>query len=272
MGRSLGLMCGAGVLPARMAAEARRQGWRVVAFRFGEAPGLDAVADVIVPSRITEVGPVLAAVQAEGLSAALFCGKFWLGDLLKTTRGDAAGEAITAQAGTLADHGLTQVVVGTLGALGVEVLDQREFVGDWLGAAGVLSTRPPTEAEWSDVRGGLALARRSAEAGIGQTVVLKRGVVVAVEAVEGTTAAIRRGGELAGPGAVVVKAVAAGNDYRFDTPTIGVETVETAAAVGVSAIAVEAGRVLLLDRAATVAAADRAALALVSVDDADVAG
>ena len=264
-------MCGAGVLPARMAAEARRQGWRVVAFAFGDAPGVQAVADVTVPSRITEVGPVLAAVQAEGISAALFCGKFWLGDVLRTTRGDAAGQAITAQAGTLADNSLTQVVVTTLGALGVQVLDQRAFVGDWIGGAGVLSSRAPTDGEWSDVRRGLTLARRSADAGIGQTIVLKRGVVVAVEAVVGTTAAIRRGGQLAGPGAVVVKAVAAANDYRFDTPAIGVETVETAAAVGISTIALDAGRVLLLDRAATVAAAERAALALVSVDDAELA-
>jgi DUF1009 family protein len=263
-------MCGAGVLPARMAAEARRQGWRVVAFRFDEAPDLATAADVTIPSRLAEIGPVLAAVQAEGVSAALFCGKFWLGDLLKTGPGDAAGEAITAQAGTLADRRLTEVVVGTLGALGVEVLDQRRFVGDWIGDAGVLSARGPSDAEWSDVRRGLSLARHAAEAGIGQTIVLKRGIVAAVEAVEGTTAAIRRGGELAGAGAVVVKAVASANDYRFDTPAVGVETIEAAAAVGVSTIAVEAGRVLLLDRAATVAAADRAALALVSVGDADV--
>jgi DUF1009 family protein len=260
-------MSGAGVLPARMAAEARRQGWRVIAFVFGDAPGLDASAHVTIPSRVTEIGPVLEAVQRERVSAALFSGKFWLGDVLKTERGDAAGEAIAARAGSLVDGSLAQAVVGTLAALGVEVLDQRRFVGDWLGAPGVLSARQPTDVEWTDVRRGLTLARQCAEAGIGQTVVIKRGVVAAVEAVEGTTAAIRRGGDLAGAGAVVVKAVASANDYRFDTPTIGVETVEAAAAHRIAVVALEAHRVLLLDRAATVAAADRANIALVSIVD-----
>jgi UDP-2,3-diacylglucosamine hydrolase len=259
-------MCGAGVLPARMAAEARRQDWRVVAFTFADAPGLDASVDRAIPSRFAEIGPVLDAIRRESISAALFSGKFWLSDVLKTARGDAAGEAIAARAGSLTGGGLAQAVVATLGALGVEVLDQRAFVGDWLGEPGVLASRAPRDVEWSDIRRGLVLARRSAEAGVGQTVVIKRGVVTAIEAVEGTTAAIRRGGELAGPGAVAVKAVALDNDYRFDAPTIGVDTIDAAAASGVGVIAVEARRVLIVDRAATIAAADRARIALVSID------
>jgi len=265
-------MCGAGVLPARMAAEARRQGWRVVAFVFGDAPGVDAAADVTIPSRLTEIGPVFAALQQESITAALFSGKFWLSDILRTERGDATGEAIVERAGSVAETNLTAAVVAALGGLGVEVLDQRAFVGDWLGGAGVLSARTPTDGEWADVRRALGMARTCAEARIGQTVVVKRGVVVAVEAAEGTTAAIRRGGELAGGGAVAVKVVARDNDYRFDTPTIGVETIEAAATSGVAVLAVEANRVLVLDRDAAVAAADRAGLALVSVDDGDHAG
>jgi hypothetical protein len=272
VGRALGLMCGAGVLPARMAGEARRQGWRVVAFAFGDAPGLEAYADLTIPSRLTELGPVFAALQREAVAAALFSGKFWLGDVLKTARGDAAGEAIVAQAGALTDGSLSAAVVGTFGALGIEVLDQRGFVGDWLTPRAVLGARRPTDAEWADVRRGLGVARSCADAAIGQTVVIKRGVVAAVEALEGTTATIRRGGELAGPGAVVVKAVARVHDYRFDTPTVGVETIAAAAAGGIAVVAVEAGRVLVMDRDATVAAADRAGVTLAAVDDGDLPG
>jgi hypothetical protein len=173
----------------------------------------------------------------------------------------------------LTDGGLATAVVGTLGALGIEVLDQRPFVGDWLASEPrVLGARRPTEGERGDVRRGLAIARSCAAAGIGQTVVIKRGVVAAVEAIEGTTAAIRRGGQLAGAGAVAVKAVAPENDYRFDVPALGVETVEAAAASGVVVVAVEAGRVLVMDPGATVAAADRAGVALVTVGDGDVPG
>jgi DUF1009 family protein len=273
VGRALGLMCGAGVLPARMAAEAKRQGWRVVAFTFGEASALEAQIDLTVPSRLTEIGPVLATLQREGIKAALFSGKFWLGDVLKASDGDAAGLAITERAGALTDTGLATAVVGTLDALGIEVLDQRGFVGDWLSAdTGVLGARRPTEIEWRDVRHGLVIARSCAAAGIGQLVIVKRGVVASVEALEGTTAAILRGGRLAGSGAVAVKAVARDNDYRFDTPTVGVETIEAAAAAGVGVVAVEAGRVLVIDRAATIAAADGAGVAVVTVGDGDAPG
>jgi UDP-2,3-diacylglucosamine hydrolase len=265
--RSLGLMCGAGVLPARMAAAARRQGWRVVAFTFAEAPGVATHADVMIPSRFTETGPVLTAIRQHGISAALFSGTFWLGEVLRAETGDGTSLAITREAGTLAGTGLAAAVVSVLGGLGVDVLDPRAFVGDWLGGRGCWTARSPSDVEWADVRLGFGLARSCADSGIGQTVVVKRGVVVAVEAAEGTTAAIRRGGEVGGAGAVVVKAVATGHDYRFDTPVIGSETIGAAAASGVTVVAVEANRVLLVDRDTVLRLADASGIAIVGVDD-----
>lgn len=262
-------MCGAGVLPARMAAEARRQGWRVIAFAFGDATGVAGHAARTIPSRITDVGAVLAGLRREGVSAALFCGKFWMRDVLTAGEPDASAAGIAARARSLADADLARVVLATLGEMGITVLDQRAFIGDWLAGSGCWSAREPTPEESEDVRRGIAVVRRLAESRIGQTVVLKRGVPTAVEAIEGTTEAIRRGTALAGPGAVVVKGVAPDHDYRFDTPTIGPETLEAAAAGGASVVAVEAGRVLILEKDVTVRIADRASIALVSVDAAD---
>jgi len=259
-------MCGAGVLPARMAEEAHRQGWRVVAFTFPGAGDLAALADTIVPTTIEAMGPVLEALVREKVSAVAFSGKFWMGDLLAAGPPDAAHARMAARAGALLDGNMTEVIAGTLAGLGIELLDQRAFLGDWLGAARTWSARAPSEAEWSDIRRGFAVARRMAEASVGQTVVVRRGAVSAVEAIEGTTEAIRRGTALSGPGAVVVKAVAPGHDFRFDTPAIGAETLEAAAAGGASALAIEAGRVLILDRETTVRRADAAGLALVSAD------
>jgi DUF1009 family protein len=268
--RALGLMCGAGVLPARMAEAARRQGWRVVAFLFHQSPGVVPWAERVVPASLTELGAVLTRLQHEGVSAALFSGKFWMADILRAdaTAADAVSQEVDRRAGSRVDAHLAATVIATLGALGVEVLDQRPFVGDWLAAAGCWTARSPTEAEWQDVRRGVAMARLVSEAGIGQSVVIRHGAVTAVEAVEGTTDAIRRGGRLAGPGAAVVKAVARSHDYRFDTPAIGPETIQAAAEANVAVVAVEAGRVLVVERAATIAAADRARLALVGVEDA----
>jgi len=264
--RSLGLICGAGVLPARMAGEARRQGWRVVAFTFGEVPGVSAHAERTIPSRLNEVGVVLAALEHERIGAVLFSGKFWIQDFLRGNRPDTALAEITAEAGAMVDTNLVQAVVATLGQLDITLLDQRPFLGDWLGGNGCWSARAPTDAEWADVRRGLAVARLVADAGVGQTVVVKRGAVAAVEAIEGTTDTIRRGITVAGVGAVVVKAAARDHDYRFDMPTIGPETIEIATAGGATVVAVEAERVLVLDKEACLRIANGAGMALVGVE------
>jgi hypothetical protein len=267
--RSLGLMCGAGPLPRRMAAEARRQEWRVVAFEFPGAPDLGAAADAVVPSRIDAMAPVIEALVREKVSGMLFSGKFWMGDLLEARAPDAALARMTASAGALVDGNITQAIVGTLTGLGIELLDQRPFLGDWLGTARTLSARAPSELEWSDIRRGFAVARLNADASVGQTVVVKRGAVSAVEAIEGTTEAVRRGTGLAGAGAVVVKAVARAHDFRFDTPAIGPDTLAAAVAGGATAIAIEAGRVFVLEREATIQRADAAGIALVSAEAGD---
>lgn len=259
-------MCGAGGLPARMAAEARRQGWRIVAFAFDGVPVELPHAARIVPSRITALGPVVAELKAEAASAILLSGKFRHAAVL-ADRPDATVAQIAERAGSLVDRQLLEAIVAMLADLGIAVLDQRPFLGDWLAPEGSWSSRQPSEAEWRDIRGGFAIARTMARAQIGQAVVIKQGAVLAVEAVEGTTEAIRRGSALGGPGTVVVKAVATDHDYRFDTPTIGLETLGAAAAGGVAAIAVEAGRVLIVDREAVARRADANGIALVSVAD-----
>jgi len=259
-------MCGAGVLPARMAGEARQQGWRVVAFTFPGAGELAAVADTVVPTRIEAMGPVVEALLREGVSAVAFSGKFWMGDLLTAGPPDAVHARMASHAGALLDGNITGAIEATLTGLGIALLDQRQFLGDWLGAARTWSAREPTEAEWSDIRRGVEVARVMAQASVGQTVVVRRGAVGAVEAIEGTTEAIRRGTALSGPGAVIVKGVAPGHDFRFDVPGIGPDTLEAAATGGASALAIQAGSVLILEREETIRRADKAGMALVSVN------
>jgi DUF1009 family protein len=263
--RPLALMCGAGPLPAHLAREAVRKGFRVVAFVFGDAPGVGQIASRTVVSSLADLHAVVAELRAEGVSAALFSGKFWKQDLLSTTD-TARTEILAHTGGALTDAGLGEAVVSALAALGIEVLDQLLFLGDWLAQPGRLGRVGLGPAQEPDVERGFAIARRLAELGIGQTVVLKHGMVAAVEAAEGTTEAIRRGLQHAGPGAVVVKAVARDNDYRFDVPSIGPDTLDAMVAGGASALAIEAGRVAVLDLPRTVALADQAGVALVGVD------
>ena len=258
-------MCGAGTLPARMAAEAQRQGWRVVAFAFGDASGPATYAERVIPSRLAEFGTVLQTLREESVEAVLLTGKFWVQDVLGAGPVDATVVSMAARAGALTDVRMLDVLVKTLEDMDITLLDQRQFLGDGLATAGCWSARRPTEAERRDVERGLRLARHAAAAGIGQTVVLHRGAVAAVEALEGTTEAIRRGAALAGPGVVIVKTVAADHYYRFDTPVIGPESLEAAAAGRASAVAVEAGRVLIVDQEASVRRADAAGIAFLGV-------
>lgn len=270
MERTLAVMCGAGALPALVAARARAEGWRVVAFTFDGASDLTVHAERLIPSRLREFGPILSGLKDEGVTAAVLVGQFAMTDVLKTRAAAADEAALSLQdrAGSRIDSRLVEGIIALFAGVGVEVLDQRRFLGDLVPAAGCWSRREPTTSEWSEIRRGLSLARAIADASIGQTVVLRYGAVAAVEAVEGTTEAIRRGTALVGAGAVIVKATARTHDYRFDTPTIGPETVSTAAAGGAAVLAVEAGRVAILDHDAAVRAADAAGLSLLSVDDA----
>lgn len=265
MERRLAVMAGAGVLPGRAAAEAVRQGWRVVALAFDQAAGLDVHAERVVPSTITDIQGVLRTLADERVQAAVFVGKFWkqrvfdqLGDA------DQAGRDL-ARAG-LSDDALAGMVLGTLTPMGIEVLDQRPFLSPWMMRPGTLTSREPSPAEWEEIRAGFALARRLAEHGIGQTVVRSRGVTLAVEAAEGTDETIRRGARLAGQGAVVVKAVAREHDFRFDIPTVGPATLAAMAEWGATALAVDGDKVLLVDRELAVRAADHAGIAVVALD------
>ncbi len=147
----------------------------------------------------------------------------------------------------------------------IEILDPRPFFGDWISGGGSIGRRAPTEEEDRDIERGLEVARRLAAVGVGQTVVVRLGLCLAVEASEGTTETVRRGLALAGPGAVVVKAVFPEHDYRFDVPLVGPETLHAMEAGRAGALAIEAGRVLILERDRVIEIADRAKIAIVSV-------
>ena len=152
-----------------------------------------------------------------------------------------------------------------LASEGITLLDSSTFLRANLCPAGVLTRRAPSAAEQNDIPIGFRAARQLASLDIGQTVIVKGRVIIAVEALEGTDAAIRRAHALAGDGLVAVKAASPTQDRRFDLPVIGAETIATLAAAGVSCLAVEADTTLLLDRDALIAAADAARLALVGV-------
>jgi DUF1009 family protein len=144
-------------------------------------------------------------------------------------------------------------------------MDSSTFLKDSLCPAGILTNRRPTSNEARDIRLGAEAAHALAALDVGQTVVVKAGVIVAVEALEGTDAAIRRAHSLAGAGCVVVKTGARNQDRRFDLPVIGAATIATLREAEIACLALEARTTLLLDRAAIVQAANTAGISIVGL-------
>jgi hypothetical protein len=265
MGDVLGLVGGGGALPGLMAREARRAGWRVVGFALDAAESLAPHVDRVVPCRLGQVAPVLDALGREGIRHVVLTGRVRKDGVFHGMALDTMAERLLGRARDWTDEGLLRTALQALDALGIQVLDQRRFLGPWLAPVGLLAGPAPAPPVRADIDRGLAIARDVAGRGIGQTVVVRNGAVASVEAMEGTDEAIRRGLVLAGPGAVVVKASAPDHDYRFDVPAVGRETLSGCAAGGAAALAVEAGRVLLLDRERLEADAGRAGISVVGV-------
>ncbi len=148
---------------------------------------------------------------------------------------------------------------------GVSIMDSRLILKDALAARGVMTNRIPTEEEWKDLRFGYKIAKGIGKLDIGQTVVVKQGVVLAVEAMEGTDRAIRRAGELGRDNAVVVKTAKPNQDLRFDLPCVGPQTIESLKAISSHVLGVESGKTVLLFKGKVMEAANRENISIVGL-------
>jgi DUF1009 family protein len=155
-------------------------------------------------------------------------------------------------------------IAGELSKVDVDLLPATTFLEASLAPAGLIAGPKLSRREEEDVDLGWKLAKEIARLDIGQTVIVKNGTIVAVEALEGTNDAIKRGGALARKGAVMVKVAKPNQDMRFDVPVIGVETIRIAADARLRVIAIEAGKTLLLERDAILDLAERAKISVVA--------
>lgn len=157
-------------------------------------------------------------------------------------------------------------VVQTFEDYGITVLDSSMFIQDCIPQPGLLTTnRPPTEREQKDIAFGYPLAQEIARLDIGQTIVVRDQVIIAVEGIDGTDATIRRGGLLIGPGTVVVKSSRPAQDLRYDIPTIGIDTIRVMIEAGATALAVTGGKSLFFDREEALALAEQNNIALIAL-------
>lgn len=276
---TLGLLAGMGRLPAAIAASARRQGRRVAAVALRELAdeGLAAEVDAITWAHLGEFGGMLEWLRAEGAGEVVLGGKVpkaFLWERPEAVRPDAVALAALAKLGDRKDDSMMGMVVQVLEGEGLRVGSQLALAADLLAPVGALGRHVPSPEQQRDVAFAWPIAKALGSLDVGQSVVVQGRAVLALEAVEGTDAAIERGCGLADSrsGVVVVKVAKPAQDPRFDVPTIGLATLRNLAKGGGGVLAVEAGQTLVLEREALVAEADSHGIPVLGVDSSTLEG
>jgi hypothetical protein len=266
-GEWIGLIAGNGRFPLVFAENARRLGYRVSAVAFvGETDaGLKEAVDRIHWVGLGQLAKLIKAFKQDGVTQAVMLGGIKKTHLFANIRPDFRALSLLRRLNVRKDDMILRALAAELEDEGIMIRDSTFGLEGLLMEEGTLGRRAPTKSEWRDIEFGWEMAQAIGSLDIGQCVVVKDRVVVAVEAVEGTDEAIRRGGILARGGAVVVKRFKPQQDHRFDLPAIGPGTIEVMVQSGAVVLAVEAGRALFLDRPEAIATADKAKIAVVGL-------
>jgi len=247
----LGLISGNGAYPFTMAAAARRAGvgrLAAAAFENETRPELAQEVDEIEWMRVGHLGRLIKFFRRHGVTRAVMVGQIAPKNLFDL-RPDFRTLVMLARLKERNAESLFGGIAKELEKDGITLLPATIFLEEDMAVAGHIAGPVRKPKEMADIEFGLKIARETSRLDIGQTVVVRRGTVLAVEAFEGTNECIKRGGALGKGMATVVKVSKPGQDMRFDVPVVGKETIETAAGAGIRIIAVEAGKTLLLEKA-----------------------
>ena len=264
----LALIAGSSQMPSIVAREAQARGHRVTALAIRGITD-EAVAEVADEVRWMEWGDVSAFLKvvselsAAGIHQAVMAGKVEQKRIYDSGGGKGLRALLSALPIRHTDA-LIKTAANVLASHGIELLNCSDFLSDYLAPKGSLCERPPDEREEADIKHGWEIAKALGGLDIGQTVVVKERAVVALEAMEGTDDCIRRAGELAGPGTVVVKVAKPKQDLRFDLPVIGHGTIASMIAAGASALAIQSGSTVIFDGERIRVDADAAKIAILA--------
>lgn len=265
--KKIGIVSGKGELPCLLAMEARRQGYYVVMIALDPIAGpMNGCADEVKRINVGRLGEIIKTLKASGIQEAIMAGKvskslIYQGKITPDMR--AIKLLFTLK--DRKDDTILQAITDEIESEGIRMMRTTDFAGDMLMPAGLLTQRRTTTAEDKDIAFGLGIAKEIGRVDIGQTVVVKGRAVMAVEAIEGTDEAIRRGGRLAGDGAVVVKVSKPQQDMRYDVPVVGLDTLRVMIEVRASVLAIEAGKALIIQRQEMISTANEAGISIMGV-------
>ncbi len=251
----IGLIAGNGTFPVLFAREARRRGYSVVAVAHRDEtdPALEPEVDELVWVRVGQLGKMLRTFERAGVTRAAMAGGIDKVRQLTDVRPDVRGAlflgraAAAARQGAMGDDALLRALADEFERRGVHIEPSTVFLESLTAPSGHFAGPVPSEEARADIELGASVLAALGPMDVGQSVVVERGVVLAVEAVEGTDATVTRGGNLGRGDAVVVKLAKCGQDMRFDVPAVGPRTIEVMASAGARTLAVQAGATLVLD-------------------------
>ena len=249
-GKRIGLVAGYGAFPLELAQTLKNNGYtvHVAAIQEEASKSIEDIADTVTWVSVGQIKKLIKTMQNHDVTDLIFAGKVQKIHLFRNFKPDLLAAKILFQAKDKKDDSLMLGIVKALEDKGITVRSQVEYADDLLAGEGHLFGPKPTEQMLKDMKFGFPQAKAIAGLDIGQTIVVKDEAVLAVEAIEGTDEAIKRGGALGKKDVTVVKVAKPNQDPRFDVPAMGVGTLETMAASGCTAIGIEAGQTLLIEQ------------------------
>ena len=279
---TVGLIAGQGRFPIEVATAARKEGARIVATGLRELtePSVAAVVDRFEWVYLGEFARMREIFEEEGARDLVMAGKVpktFLWERRDAVRPDAEALKLLASLGDRKDDSLLGAVSDAFEQFGFRMRGQAELAPSLFASVGPIAGGPLDAAQQRDVAFGWPIAQEIGRLDVGQSVVVQNAAILALEAVEGTNAAIARGASLADRGEAaaticVVKVAKPSQDMRFDVPTIGLGTIEAMAEAGAGVLAIEAGRTVVLEREALVSAAEAHGIRVVGIDPAGPEG
>ncbi|MBT3183045.1 MAG: UDP-2,3-diacylglucosamine diphosphatase LpxI [Nitrospina sp.] len=261
----IGLIAGAGEVPVYFARKASQLGIKLVSIGFSKEiqNSLAPFSEECYSIGVGQPGKIFKTLHQNSVKDLLILGKVDKSIIFKLQKFDFKALQFFKNIATHEDKVLLLGVIAELEKEGFKVLSQKEFLSDIFPQKGNLTRREPTKQELEDIEFGLPIARKLADMEIGQTLVVKNKTVVAVEALEGTDRAIQRGCDLAQGKCVVIKVSRTNQDYRYDSPGIGPQTISMLAQGGV--LALEAERVMVVEQEKVLDLANDAKIAVICV-------
>ena len=267
--KKIGLIAGGGQFPLLFANSAKKQGYAVVAIAHeGETlPELENAVDSLCWIRLGQLGKIIKYFHKEDISETVLLGSISKTNIFRDVRPDIKGLSLWNKIGSHQDDSILRAVAAELEKNNIHVVASTLYLNNLLFPKGLVAGKKLKTKYMRDVSFGWHIARAIGELDIGQCVVVRNQSVLAVEAIDGTDATIRRGGQLAQEEAVIVKVKKPNQDPRFDLPAIGVDTIESMVSVKAKVLAVEANHSLLFDHDEVVEAANKAGIIIVGLEE-----